>query len=134
MSRFSGVDLTVGIGDGATVTTGTLILGVTSVSDEHSFAKTDVTGSDTANDFRVFVGNLKTGTVSIAGHVDTGAGNFSRLGWVGQTWGTTITAGSGGPTLTGTIFIDGIDTDADLEGAVDFSINATWTAKPVFVE
>jgi len=122
MARYSGVGLSVEVA-------GNNIPGVTSVSDSHTFTKTDTTGADSANDWREFVGNLSTGTFSIEGHYDDGTGKPDRT-WVLTTKNVTITGATSGPTLAGSAIIDSVEFTSEIEGALDFTINATWNGKP----
>ena len=96
MSRFSGVGLSVEID-------GTTLPGATDVNENHSGSKSEVTGSDSSG-FKTFVKNLMTGTFSVEGHDDSGAGAPTRA-WVLTTKEFTLTLGTSGPVLNGNAII-----------------------------
>ena len=125
MARFSGVGLSVEI-DAAPLP------GATSVTENHSHNTTDVTGADSSG-FRAFVLNLLTGTFSVEGHDDSGAGAPGRS-WVLTTKEFTITMGTSGPVLNGNAIITNMTFESAIEGAVDYNFDATWSGKPTYTE
>ena len=131
MARYSGVGLSVDIDDGEGVKT---LKGVTSISDNTTGAITDVTGAESAYDWREFVTNLKTGTFTIEGHYDDAADatyDPPDMDWIDAVMtDVSLTYASGGPTLHGAAYIDSVGMETDIEGSTEYSITGTWNGEP----
>ncbi len=132
MARHSGVGISATINDGGGVEN---LIGMTSISDSYTIAKTDATGSDTPDNWREFVANLTTGTFSMSGHYDDSIASSNTPpdpDWAGTLLtGVVLTYGVGTAlVLSGAAWCDSVNIDTDIEGATDYTINCTWNGRP----